>query len=193
MIGMEPSKEMLNLARQSACGQQVKWIKGDALKLIEFKADMAIMTGHVAQFYVDDEYWYSALKYIHKAIRHGGYFVFESRNPDVQPWTNNPAHIDWPSQTSPRKVIDPVVGEIKWWMHLLQVRGERVLYENHYLFTNSGEELISVNELRFRTREEITQSLINAGFSVDTVYGNWDSSLASQESLEFIFIAKKIK
>jgi 2-polyprenyl-3-methyl-5-hydroxy-6-metoxy-1,4-benzoquinol methylase len=57
MIGVEPSTLMLEVASKSSCGEQVKWIHGDASSLEEFNADLAIMTGHVAQFHIEDEVW----------------------------------------------------------------------------------------------------------------------------------------
>ena len=55
LIGVEPSKAMLDVARHR-CGEQVEWIEGDALGLGEgVGADLAIMTGHVAQVIRDDE------------------------------------------------------------------------------------------------------------------------------------------
>ena len=60
LIGVEPSKAMLEVARRRACNEQVEWIEGDALGLGERRADLAIMTGHVAQFFLDDEGWHSA-------------------------------------------------------------------------------------------------------------------------------------
>ena len=54
LIGVEPSKAMLEVARRRACGERVEWIEGDALGLGELQADLAIMTGHVAQFFLDD-------------------------------------------------------------------------------------------------------------------------------------------
>jgi hypothetical protein len=48
-----------------------------------------------------------------------------------------------------------------------------------------------VNELIFRSQDEITRSLSDAGFSVEHVYGDWDSSPASATSPEMIFVATK--
>ena len=58
------------------------------------------------------------------------------------------------------------------WHRLLEVRGECVLYEIHYLFVSSGEELVSTNELRFRTQAELTKSLTAFGLSVEHVFGD---------------------
>lgn len=192
MIGIEPSKEMLELAKNSKCGDTVKWLHGTAKNLPKLDADMAIMTGHVAQFHLTDSDWQLALQSIHSSLKRGGYLAFESRNPDVQPWFNNKQHIDWPTKSSPRIVNHPTEGEVHWWMNMLEVKDNTTLYEIHYLFLNTNEELVSVNKLRFRSKKEITDSLEETGFKVDTVYGNWDFSLADEISPEFIFVASAV-
>lgn len=193
MIGLEPSRLMLDVARKSLYGEKVKWIEGDALSLEEFNADLAIMTGHVAQFHLDDEVWHKALKSIHKALKPGGYLAFESRNPAVQPWNNKDQakNVDWYAPDFRKTVHDPTVGDIKVWLEVVEIKNNKVTTDVHYLFTKTGEELISTNTLVFRIREVIEQSLKTAGFSVEDVYGNWDGSLANSESPEFIFVARR--
>lgn len=193
MIGVEPSKLMLEVARKSPCGDQVRWIEGDALSLEDFNADLAIMTGHVAQFHLEDTYWLKALKSIHHALRPGGYVAFESRNPAVQPWINKnqEENKDWYAPGFRKKLTDPVKGPIEVWQEIKNIEDNKVTTNIHYLFTKTGEELLSTNTLIFRSREEITQNLVNAGFSVDHVYGNWDWSIAKAESPEMIFVAKR--
>ncbi len=219
LIGVEPSSAMLNLARRRAATDlvaaeltatdigTVEWIHGGAQSLGQFDADLAIMTGHVAQFFLEDEIWHGALASIYKALKPGGYLVFESRNPIVQPFLKasrqtavqesdqgsdrESDHVDWPSETNRRRVIDPVAGAVEWWFQLLSVEGDRVLYEIHYLFEKTGEKAISTNELRFRTCGELEANLVAAGFTVECVYGNWDFQLAEADSPEFIFVAKR--
>ncbi|MDQ5936960.1 MAG: hypothetical protein QG574_4300 [Cyanobacteriota bacterium erpe_2018_sw_21hr_WHONDRS-SW48-000092_B_bin.40] len=234
LVGVEPSDAMLGLARKRATNElaeplaadstrtsqsrsisPVKWLHGGAQNLGAFEADLAIMTGHVAQFFLEDESWQQALRSIHGALKPGGHLAFECRNPLVQPFlrasrqmaqresqiselvsensdcSEQFEHIDWPSDTNRRKVFDPVAGAVEWWFQLLSVEGERVLYEIHYLFESTGEKAISVNELRFRSRDELQNSLIDAGFTVDCVYGNWDFQLADGDSPEFIFVARR--
>ncbi len=233
LIGVEPSEAMLGLARKratnelaeplavdSTCGSlsrsisPVKWLHGGAQNLGAFEADLAVMTGHVAQFFLEDESWQQALRSIHGALKPGGHLAFECRNPLVQPFLKASRqmaqrksqissqvsehsehseyieHIDWPSDTNRRKVFDPLAGAVEWWFQLLSVEGERVLYEIHYLFESSGEKAISVNELRFRSRDQLQKSLVDAGFTVECVYGNWDFQLADGNSPEFIFLAR---
>ena len=149
------------------------------------------MTGHVAQFHIKDNEWNSALSHINFALATGGYIAFESRNPDVQPWINKEQklHDDWYSPNYRRKVIDSVAGPIEVWSEIIDIKDRKVTTDIHYLFTKTGEELLSRNELIFRSREEITQSLEKTGFSIENIYGNWDWSFANNESPEFIFVA----
>jgi SAM-dependent methyltransferase len=217
LIGVEPSEAMLGLARKRATNElaeplaadstrpsqsrsisPVKWLHGGAQNLGAFEADLAVMTGHVAQFFLEDESWQQALRSIHGALKPGGHLAFECRNPLVQPFLRasqqmaqrKSEHIDWPSDTNRRKVFDPLAGAVEWWFQLLSVDGERVVYEIHYLFESTGEKAISVNELRFRSRDQLQKSLVDAGFTVECVYGNWDFQLADGDSPEFIFVAQ---
>jgi hypothetical protein len=79
------------------------------------------------------------------------------------------------------------------WSEIIDIKDRKVTTDIHYLFTKTGEELLSRNELIFRSREEITQSLEKAGFSIENVYGDWDGTIATDKSPEMIFIAKKNK
>lgn len=72
MIGVEPSKLMLDVAQKNSEGLGIKWIQGDAASLKDFNADLVIMTGHVAQFHIEEEQWKNALKSIYKALKPGG-------------------------------------------------------------------------------------------------------------------------
>ncbi|TSC68775.1 MAG: type 11 methyltransferase [Parcubacteria group bacterium Gr01-1014_56] len=98
----------------------------------------------------------------------------------------------WPTSTARKKLHDPVAGDIEWWGEILEKKGNKVRYEIHYLFANSGAEVVSRNELIFRTQEEISQTLADAGFVVKEVYGDWDSSPATATSPEMIFVAGSV-
>ncbi|MEK7571251.1 MAG: class I SAM-dependent methyltransferase [Patescibacteria group bacterium] len=194
MIGVEPAREMLAIARTTHPEDAITWIEGDALSLKEYNADLVIMTAHVAQFLIKEDYWRQSLRAIYKALRPGGYLAFESRNPAVQPWNTDKKQQKgdgWYKPGFRQKVTDPVAGEIEAWSEITKIDGNRVTSDIHYLFKRTGEELLSRNELIFRTREEITQALEEVGFSVEHVYGDWDFTTATEESPEYIFVAKK--
>lgn len=187
MIGIEPSSRLLELARKRSGENNIKWVEGYIEKLQSEKVDLVIMTGHVAQFYLNDEEWYSALNTIHTSLLSGGHFIFESRNPLV------PTFGSWPTLKSPSMTTDSIAGKVKWWANILEKKDNKISYEIHYLFLNTHEELVSKNELTFRSNQEILQSLLNTGFKIEKIYGDWDGSFYDEKaSPEMIFIASKI-
>ncbi len=183
MTGVDPSGAMLDVARHRPGGERVRWIEGDASQLDEADADLAIMTGHVAQAIADDQSWHATLVATRAALRPGGRVAFESRNPGPRPWAA------WTPQASRRRIDDAAHGPIEVWCQLVEVHDERVRFECHYRFASAGEELVSADELRFRTQPELTQSLTDAGFAVEHVFGDWDREPVAAGSRELIFVA----
>jgi SAM-dependent methyltransferase len=194
VIGVEPSEQMLQQARQSSCGQDVEWIQGDGLSLEKHETDLVIMTSHVAQFHLEDDYWVKVLQKINDSLKSGGYVLFDTRNPDVQPWVREDQedNVDFYAPNFCKKVVDPKKGEIEVWLDEPIVDGKNVTTTMHYLFKKNGEELTTTNTLAFRSRKEVENQLKEAGFTVQTVYGNWDASLATSDSPEFVFVGKKV-
>jgi ubiquinone/menaquinone biosynthesis C-methylase UbiE len=181
--GVDPSAAMLSVARHRRNGERVQWIQGDAGHVTGAEADLAVMTGHVAQV-IPDERWDYTLASVHRALRPGGHLAFESRNPATQPWKA------WTAQA--RRYVDhPDAGRVEVWRELVDIQCDRVRYQNHYRFHDSGEEFVSVNELRFPTQSELERSLRQAGFSVVNVFGDWDRQLVTARSKELIFVVSR--
>ncbi len=183
MIGVEPAGAMLNIARTKPYAEKVHWIEGGYKKFDGLQTDMVLMTSHVAQFFLKEDEWKEVLKASYKALNPGGHIVFDSRTPIFPPYQT------WPTETSPRRVEDPTVGPIDWWYKLLEIKDNHVRYQLYYHFINSDEIVVSTDELIFRSRDELSKSLEDAGFKVETVYGDWDSSPATPTSPEMIFVA----
>ena len=184
LTGVDPAPAMLDLARQRECGDRVRWIDGDASRLGRPDADLAIMTGHVAQFFVTDESWHATLIALRAALRPGGRLAFESRNPGAREWESWTREARW-------SVDDPGAGRIDIWSEVDDVRDWIVSYAIHYEFAASGEELTSPVRLRFRSQEELTQSLLDAGFAIEHVYGDWDRRPADPTTRELIVVARR--
>ena len=184
MIGVEPSAAMLEIARRRPVADRVTWIRGGYERLGTPDADLAIMSGHVAQFFVDDESWQAVLAALHAALRAGGRLAFESRNPRARAWEQwtNAARVS---------VDDPAAGRIDTWAEVDDVANGVVSYANHYLFAARDEELVSPLRLRFRTLEELTCTLAEAGFAIEAVYGDWDRRPAAPATRELIVVATR--
>lgn len=192
LIGIEPAKPMLEIAKKSFSSDKVELIQGLAKDLTSYQADMAIMTGHVAQFHLTDEDWEEALEGVFRALKKGGYFVFESRNPDIHFWESGKAQASWQSsKDTPNIIKDSVYGEIKTWLEFISFENNKLEYKIYYYFVAQKETVVSHDILRFRTQKELSVSLQKKGFKIINVYGFWDKSPITKDSPEFVFVVQK--
>jgi SAM-dependent methyltransferase len=182
VTGVDPAFAMLEVARHRPDGERVRWIHGDASLLPAGEADLAIMSGHVAQFFADDDEWAGALRALWRALRPGGRLAFESRDPRAREWER------WTSDHR-RTYDDPAAGRIEVWAEVRDARDGVIAYDNHYAFVATGEEVVSPTRLRFRTLEQLTDSLVDAGFSVERVFGHWDRRAPGPASPELVLVA----
>jgi SAM-dependent methyltransferase len=183
MIGIDPSPAMLEVARQKPGADGVGWIQGGAGQLGTPGADLAIMSGHVAQFIVKNPDWLEALAGVKDALRPEGYLAFESRDPRAREWER------W---TGRKRVIpDSLYGRIESWTEVTHVEGDVVYAVGHRRLLQSDEELVSPFALRFRSEELLRQSLTSSGFSVEHVFGDWDRRLSGPGEPELIVIARR--
>lgn len=184
VIGVDPSAAMLAFARQQPDADKVTWMEGDARVLGNQNADLLIMTGNVAQIFLDDQDWLVTLRAIYMALRPEGYCVFGSRNPAARAWEK------W-NRVATYFAFDSPNGTMETWVELVSVEGSRVRFEGHNVFTNTGEVVVVKSELRFRSREEIVGNLTNVGFVVDHVYGDWKREPMRESSRAMVFVARR--
>jgi SAM-dependent methyltransferase len=181
MVGVDPARGLLAQAKRRDQHGSVNWILGGAEEIGTPDSDLAIMTGHVAQFFVTDESWADALRLLHTGLRPGGHLVFESRNPSAREWeTWTPDNV-W-------RGVDPAAGSIASWREGVDVRDGIVSYSIHHVF-DDGHDVVSPCELRFRSREELEDSLVAAHFSIERVFGGWDRRPVSETASEIVLVA----
>ena len=192
VIGIDPSAPMLEHGKQQPGAERVEWILGDAsnmgqrLTQGQQVADLAIMTGNVAQVFLDDGEWQATLGHFAKAVKPGGTLAFESRNPLAKGWES------WNKENT-HGVEQTPFGPLECWLDVVEV-GENqrtVKFEATNIFQETGETLVIESELRFRTAGEITLSLQQAGFSVERIFGNWEKKPFTPADPIMVFIAKK--
>lgn len=95
VVAVDPAEASLEVARLKDGAAKVQWIHGDATALPALSADLAVMTGNVAQVFLTDENWERALRGIGAALRPGGHLVFETRRPGYRAWQ------EWAADTHP--------------------------------------------------------------------------------------------
>jgi SAM-dependent methyltransferase len=184
LIGLDPATAMLNFARRQPGAERVQWIEGDSSSLGASRADLILMTGNVAQVFLEDEAWAATLDDTHAALRSNGHLAFESRNPEDRAWER------W-NRSATFQTLQTPHGPVEEWLELVSVGGGRVCFESHHHFRDTGEVLVVRSELRFRGQRELSESLIRAGFTVEHVYGDWQRGPVTENSRVFVFIARR--
>ncbi len=184
MIGIDPSAVMLEVAIQKPGADGVQWLQGGAGQLRTPGADLAIMSGHVAQFILKDDEWLETLAGVWEALRPGGFLAFESRDPRAR---------EWKTWTGRKRIIpDSIYGPIESWTEATAMEGDVVYAVGHRRLVESNEELLSPFALRFRSEEFLRHSLASVGFSVQDVFGDWDRRPSGPGERELIVIARRI-
>ncbi|SAK41708.1 methyltransferase type 12 [Caballeronia temeraria] len=194
VTGIDPSPQMLRVARARAEGDEVTWIEGDtgALPFVG-AADLLVMTGHVAQIFLDDAAFLATLKAARRAIRPGGTLAFDSRNPAARAWEN------WTRERSSKCVKAPDGRTVEVW-HERHAEPDplatgRAAFTTYYRFAPTPEmpeeeTLSAASELRFRTRDELARLLAEAGFAQIDWYGDWTRAPVDETSRELIAVAR---
>lgn len=178
VVAVDPAEASLEVARAKPGAAKVTWIHGDATALPPFQADLAVMTGNVAQVFLTDEDWRQALNGIGAALRPGGHLAFETRRPERRAWE------DW-AAAAPVTVEVPGTGPVDQRFELTGVSPPLVSFRFTYRFAD-GEIITSDSTLRFRDRREIEASLAACGFRVTDVRDAPD-----RPGREFVFLADR--
>lgn len=181
VIGVDPAAASLEVARRKPGADRVQWLLGDATTLPGLQADMATMTGNVAQVFVTDNDWTATLRGIHAVLRPGGRLVFETRDPARQAW------LEWNRERSWFSTDIPGVGVVESWEELTEVAGDLVKFRSYTVFHSDGATLTSDSTLRFRRRDEIDESLNAVGYVVDEVRDAPD-----RPGRELVFVTRRV-
>jgi SAM-dependent methyltransferase len=178
VVGLDPAAASLEVARVKPGADRVRWVHGDTTALPPMEVDVALMTGNVAQVFVTDDDWMATLRAIRQVLRPGGRLVFESRVPEDRAWQR------WTPRDTHTQAAIQDVGIVDSWVEVIEVQETLVSFRSTFVFESDGVVLTSDSTLRFRTREELANSLSEAGFTVEEVRDAPD-----RPGREFVFIA----
>lgn len=184
VTGVDPASAMLAYARTQPGAVQVRWVEGDSGALGTPDADLVVMTGNVAQVFLEEGEWAETLRHIHAALRPGGVLAFESRNPEAREWEG------WHREATYEQVAAPQ-GPLACWVEVLEVGNGRVHFRGHHVFAATGEDVVVDSTLRFRGEAELRASLEHAGFHVEHVYGGWTGEPLTPTSRLVVCVAQR--
>ena len=124
VIGVDPARASLEVARASPAPMRSAALEGDATRLPPLQVDLATMTGNVAQVFLTDAEWAATLTGVLAALRPGGRLVFETRDPARRAW------LGWTREHSFTRTDVAGAGIVQSWHELTGVTGELVCFRS---------------------------------------------------------------
>ncbi|MFI5541127.1 class I SAM-dependent methyltransferase [Nocardia sp. NPDC051900] len=179
VVGVDPAEASLEVAKSKNGAARITWLHGDATAMPPIDADLAVMTGNVAQVFLTDADWIQTLQGIRSALRPGGHLVFETRRPERRAWE------EWADEP-PTTVDVPGAGLVEQQLHVTAIRLPFVSFRHTYTFLTDGMVITSHSTLRFRSRDEVESNLTAHGYLVQDV-----REAPDRPGREFVFIAKR--
>jgi SAM-dependent methyltransferase len=183
VTGVDPARASLDAARAKSGADRVTWIEGTSAVLPDAAFDVAVMTSHVAQFFVDDDEWAAVLADLSRALVPGGRLAFDARDPADRAWER------WPEEWH-RTVTLPGGGSVEQSIEVTDITGTVVSHAIRSRFS-SGDDLVSTATLRFRPEDELRSSLGAAGFVVEQIHGGWNREPVGRGDGEFLVVARR--
>ncbi|MFC7243094.1 class I SAM-dependent methyltransferase [Catellatospora aurea] len=184
VLGVDPSRTMLDFARSQPGAEAVTWVFGDATALSPTgTADLAVCTGNAIMHLAPDELP-ATLSALARALRAGGVFAFEARNPAYREWER------WSPAATYAERITPV-GRLREWLDVTEAEDGRVTFDAHNVFPD-GEDRVYTSVLHFRSSERFRQALESAGFTDVVCDGDWRGGPVEDGSRLFVFRARRV-
>ena len=176
VTGVDPAPASLRAARAKPGAERVTWLDGSTEVLSGRSFDACVMTSHVAQFFVTDEEWATALTDLAAALVPGALLAFDSRDPAARGWEA------WNAEHA--------VGDVQIRSEVTAVVNGVVSATRHYTMPE-GSPAESEVTLRFRSEDELRDSLHAAGFEIEAIHGGWNREPIGAPDGEFLVIARR--
>jgi len=184
VTGVDPDPDMLRVARAKDPDGRVDWRLGHSDAIEPGSADLAVMSGRVAQVFTEDDAWLAAVRDLHQALVPCGLLAFESRNPAARKWEA------WTRELTLR-IVETPDGAVEFWHETADASLPLVSYDTLTRNLRTGQATVTRDVLAFRNEPALRAALEHAGFDVQHVYGNWDRTTPAASSPELIVIARR--
>jgi len=180
VTAVDPAQASVAVAQSKPCADRVRWLVGTAEVYDGPPVDLVTMTANVAQVFVSDQDWNTCLSACYASLRPGGWLAFEVRDPQRRAWR------DWTPEHTRRSVPARAGGRVTAWCEVTEIALPLVSFRWTYLFDIDGAVLTSDSTLRFRGRDELTESLAANRFAVQSVRDAPD-----RPGAELVFVARR--
>lgn len=187
ITAIDPNEEAIHVAKTKIDTKNITWIVGDSADLQSNSFDAVIMTANVAQVFLSETSWQQLLTNVYRALKPGGSFIFDCRNPEVKVWES------WEKDLTPDYATNEETGERLeiWTTYDGFIQDIYTFYETVKV-QDTNEIVTKVKlELKFRTKEELEHSIQTAGFTIERIYGDFDFTDATNKTHTFIFHCQK--
>ncbi|WP_339149808.1 MULTISPECIES: class I SAM-dependent methyltransferase [unclassified Sutcliffiella] len=180
---IDPNEEAIVHAKNKEYPGDVSWIVGDSSYLQTSTYDAVTMTANVAQVFLTDKSWQHVISDVYRALKPGGSFIFDSRNPLAKEWEK------WEIDKTPDVATNQVSGEpLEIWTEYEGFIEDVYTFYETVKNPRTNEVIVQEKmQLKFRTQEEFYKSLQQVGFSEIQVYGDWEFKQATVENKSIIF------
>jgi len=183
LCGLDPAVGMLEQARRRS---DIEWVLGDLASTAWDRGfDLIVMTGHAFQVLVTDDELRAALAAIRSALKDGGRFAFETRNPSARAW----------EQWTPENAVEAVDahGALVRMEHDVETPagGELIRFATTFTSPDFDGPQVSHSTLRFLDAAGLAAFLSAAGLAIEEQFGDWDRHPLTDASPEIITVARR--
>ncbi|NBH05486.1 class I SAM-dependent methyltransferase [Amycolatopsis sp. SID8362] len=177
LVGLDPAEGMLAQARRR---DDVEWVLGDLSTVAwDGEFDFAVMTGHAFQVLLTDDELRTAFAAIRRALKPGGRFGFDTRDPAARAWERwTPAHVS--------EVVTADGTAVRSWNDAGPFEDGYVSFTTTYESPSWNAPRRSESTLRFLDVAALGEFVAEAGLVVDEQYGYWDRRPAGPEIITLV-------
>jgi SAM-dependent methyltransferase len=182
VVGADPAKAMLDIARYRPGGGGVTWLEADARGLrLGRRFDLVVLTGHAFQVFLGLDDQRAVLDTIARHLAPGGRFIFDTRNPLLEEWR------EWNPETSRRTFDHPRHGTVEAWNDVEHdAATDVVTYGTYYRMPATGRILAARSRIRFAAQPLVAGQVAAAGLLANTWLGDWRGGPFTTGSPEII-------